>query len=59
WAYAGFFFNLTGAAVAHASVPDAGWVPPLVLLAVLGVSYYLRPAALVPAFSTDGQPATA
>ncbi len=45
WAYGGFFFNLTGAAVAHITMEGsiAGAVPPLVLLAVLGASYALRP----------------
>lgn len=61
WAYAGFFFNLTGAAVAHLAVDGVGGaVPPLFLLAVLGVSYYLRPAHLVPSIpEVDGQPVTA
>lgn len=60
WAYAGFFFNLTGAAVAHLAVDGAaGAVPPLVLLAILGVSYYLRPANLSLPASEGFQPATA
>lgn len=65
WAYAGFFFNLTGASVAHAAFGDVGGaVPPLVLLGILGVSYFTRPAHLrviVPEASGDAglQPATA
>jgi len=61
WAYAGFFFNLTGAAVAHASIGDtAGAVPPLVLLGVLAASYFLRPERLsLPASGSSGQPAPA
>lgn len=44
WAYAGFFFDLTGAAWCHAAGGDlAGVAPPLVLLAVLIGSYKLRP----------------
>lgn len=44
WAYAGFFFDLTGAAYLHATAGDVpGVFPPLVLLAVLGASYALRP----------------
>jgi uncharacterized membrane protein YphA (DoxX/SURF4 family) len=45
WAYAGMFIDLTGAAVAHASVGDpAGNVlTPMLILAVLAASYVLRP----------------
>jgi uncharacterized membrane protein YphA (DoxX/SURF4 family) len=45
WAYAGMFFDLTGAAVSHAvSGDDAGHVLiPLVLLALVIASYLLRP----------------
>lgn len=59
WAYAGFFFNLTGAAVAHASVGDPvpATLAPLVLLGILGVSYALRPATL--GVATGYQAATA
>lgn len=43
WAYAGFFFDLTGAAYLHIAVGDfAGAPPPLVLLALLIGSYLLR-----------------
>ncbi len=44
WAYAGMFFDLTGAAVTNAcagSVPHA--LAPLVLLGVLVASWWLRP----------------
>ncbi|MEN0066377.1 MAG: DoxX family protein [Myxococcota bacterium] len=59
WAYAGFFFNLTGAAVAHLAVDGVGEaIPPLVLLAILGVSYTLRPAHLSFSPASDLQPAT-
>lgn len=45
WAYAGIFFNLTGAAVSHAAVGDSldKIVTPLVLLMVMFVSWRLRP----------------
>ena len=45
WAYAGFFIDLTGAAVAHASVgdPASNVLTPLVILAVVAASYFLRP----------------
>ncbi len=43
WAYAGFTFNLLGAAYAHAMSGDpiANTLSPLVFLGVLGVSYAL------------------
>lgn len=46
WAYAGFFFDFTGAAASHALNGDAAQMiaPPMVLLAVLIGSYKLRPA---------------
>ena len=49
WAYAGILFDLTGAAVSHASSGDpAGKVVlPLVILAVAAVSWALRPSTRV------------
>lgn len=46
WAYAGFFFNLTGAAASHFLNGDGvgAMVPPLVLLGVASVSYALKDA---------------
>ena len=46
WAYAGFVFDLTGAAWAHAAAGDAAstLVPPIALLALVMVSWALRPA---------------
>jgi uncharacterized membrane protein YphA (DoxX/SURF4 family) len=45
WAYAGMFFDLTGAAISHASVGDAASkvITPLVLLVLAVVSWRLRP----------------
>lgn len=45
WAYAGFFFDLTGASISHAIVQDdlAKVVIPLVILAIGGCSWLLRP----------------
>jgi uncharacterized membrane protein YphA (DoxX/SURF4 family) len=45
WAYAGMFFDLSGAAVSHAaSGDDVGHVlTPLVILALVIASYVLRP----------------
>lgn len=46
WAYAGFLFNLTGAAVSHAFVGDgAGEIlAPLMMLGFALASWWLRPA---------------
>lgn len=45
WAYAGFVFDLTGAAVSHAAVGDgaADIAAPLVFLALVIASWALRP----------------
>jgi uncharacterized membrane protein YphA (DoxX/SURF4 family) len=45
WAYAGIFFDLTGAAVSHAASgdPAANVLTPLVILAIVVASYILRP----------------
>jgi hypothetical protein len=47
WAYAGMMFDLTGAAVSHAATGDpvAKIATPLVLLAIAGTSWALRPAS--------------
>ena len=43
WAYAGFFFDLTGAAYLHAAVGDIPGVPvPLAIVGLLVASYLLR-----------------
>jgi len=46
WAYAGFFFDLTGAAVSHAAVGDpmADIVAPMFFLALVAASWALRPS---------------
>jgi hypothetical protein len=48
WAYAGFFFNLTGAAASHIMAGDGVGhvVPVLVIGAFYAVSLALRPAAV-------------
>src|SRR5262245_27716031 len=46
WAYAGSFFNFSGAVASHllaGDVPDV-WLPPLVFLMFVVVSWALRPA---------------
>ncbi len=47
WAYAGFVFDLTGAAVSHAAVGDSliEIVVPLVFLGLVLASWALRPAS--------------
>ena len=47
WAYAGFSFDLLGAASSHAFAGDPVFeiVTPLVILVVGAVSYHLRPAS--------------
>ena len=47
WAYAGFFFELTGAAASHALAGDGAReiVQPLVFLALVAASWWLRPAS--------------
>jgi len=47
WAYAGFFFTLTGAFVSHVGTDGLTGeaFPPLVMLALLIGSYVLRPAS--------------
>lgn len=46
WAYAGFFFVMSGAATSHFIVGDAisESIPSLVLLILIVVSWYFRPA---------------
>ncbi|HKB12937.1 MAG TPA: DoxX family protein [Vicinamibacterales bacterium] len=47
WAYAGFMFDLTAAAISHAAVGDsaADIIAPLGFLALVVASYLLRPAS--------------
>ena len=49
WAYAGFFFDLTGAAATRAFVGDSAGdiAAPLVFLALVAASWALRPASRV------------
>lgn len=46
WAYAGFFFVMTGAIVSHVAVSDSitKILPAMLLLILTVVSWYLRPA---------------
>jgi uncharacterized membrane protein YphA (DoxX/SURF4 family) len=46
WAYAGFFFTASGALYSHAAVSDpaAEMFGPCLLLVLIAVSWYFRPA---------------
>lgn len=46
WAYAGFFFTLSGAAISHIEVGDSAseWSISLFLLSMTLVSWYFRPS---------------
>lgn len=46
WAYAGFFFAMSGAAISHLAVgqPFTEAIPSLILLITTILSWYLRPA---------------
>ena len=56
WAYAGFFFDLTGAALSRAAVGDSTGdiIAPLVFLALVVASWALRPASRTLAGPTQG-----
>jgi hypothetical protein len=45
WAYAGFFFTMTGAVISHLAVGDAAmeYFGPLLLLLLTVVSWYFNP----------------
>ena len=47
WAYAGFFFAMTGAAISHFAVgqPAIEALPSLVLTVIIILSWYYRPAS--------------
>ncbi|MBO0935246.1 DoxX family protein [Fibrella sp. HMF5335] len=55
WAYAGFFFLLTGAVMSHIASGDAffQWVAPLTFAILTVISWYLRPANRRLASTTD------
>jgi hypothetical protein len=69
WAYAGMFFDLSGAAVSHAVVgdPAVNVIVPLVLAGLVFASWALRPqsrtlaaaAGAAPARATEAMPADA
>ena len=46
WAYAGFFFVMSGAVVSHIALGDSVMdaAPASVLLGLIGLSWYFRPA---------------
>lgn len=55
WAYAGFFFAMSGAIVSHLAMGDAAkeYFGPVLLLALTIVSWYFRPASRKPVLSTQ------
>lgn len=55
WAYAGFFFAMSGAIISHLAMGDAAkeFFGPVLLLALTIVSWYLRPASRKPVLSTQ------
>src|SRR4051812_24314220 len=55
WAYAGFFFDLTAAAISRAAVGDSASdiAAPLVFLALVMASWALRPASRTLATASD------
>jgi uncharacterized membrane protein YphA (DoxX/SURF4 family) len=55
WAYAGFFFAMSGAIISHLSMGDAAkeYFGPVLLLALTIVSWYFRPASRKPVLSTQ------
>ena len=61
WAYAGFFFAMSGAAFSHIAMGDSmkELVPSLLLLILTVVSWYFRPAdRKIPAPHMSGTPET-
>ena len=52
WAYAGFFFTMTGALCSHIALNDAvgQFLPSLLLLVLTLVSWYFRPSDRKPVF---------
>lgn len=46
WAYAGFFFSMSGAVVSHVVCGDSAqeFFGPVLLLVLTGLSWYFRPA---------------
>jgi hypothetical protein len=47
WAYAGFFFTMSGAVFSHAAVGDGAtdFIGPALLITLTVVSWFLRPAS--------------
>ncbi|MFT3747656.1 MAG: DoxX family protein [Agriterribacter sp.] len=50
WAYAGFFFTMSGAAFSHAAVGDSGkeFFGPVLLIILTVISWYFRPLSRKP-----------
>lgn len=56
WAYAGFFFVMSGAVFSHFAVGDGGkeYFGPVLLIILTLVSWYFRPADRKPGQSING-----
>jgi len=54
WAYAGFFFAMSGAVISHLAMGDAAkeFFGPVLLLVLTAVSWYYRPASRKPVLQT-------
>lgn len=50
WAYAGFFFSMSGAVISHAAVGDPAkeFFGPVLLIVLTVISWYFRPAGRKP-----------
>jgi len=46
WAYAGFFFSMSGAVISHLAIGDGAkeLFGPILLIVLTGISWYFRPA---------------
>jgi uncharacterized membrane protein len=57
WAYAGFFFAMSGAAISHMATGQ--WtneaIPSLILLIVIVISWFFRPADRRPILANQGR----
>ncbi|RKQ42497.1 DoxX-like protein [Roseivirga pacifica] len=55
WAYAGFFFVMSGAIISHLAIgdPASGLFGPILLVILTIVSWYFRPVSRKPNFSNN------
>ncbi|PTQ99753.1 DoxX-like protein [Mucilaginibacter yixingensis] len=48
WAYAGFFFTMSGAVISHLACGDKDLFGPMLLIVLTATSWYFRPAERKP-----------